>query len=120
MTREEFLKEYRTLVKRNEKAAQQNERAAASNERSANTMVGVIKAEREIIVHQHNLTDDLMGAISGLNELSKGFSFLLNQTSIKLMEKNIHQLIGEYETQQERGKQFEPGVPKEILNGVGK
>ena len=113
MNREEHLKQYEALVKRNEKAA-------ASMEHSAQTMVSVVKAEREIVKHQYALGDDLMGAISGVNELSKGFAVLLNRTSIKLMEKNIHQLIDEHQTEQENGKGFEPGIPKKILSGVGK
>jgi hypothetical protein len=112
MTKEEHLKQYEILVRRHEKAA-------ASMEHSANTMVGVIKAEREITKHQYALVDDLMGAISGVNELSKGFAFLLSQTSVKLMEKNIHQLVDEHKEQEERAKKFSPGVPKEVLKKAG-
>ena len=112
MTKEKFLQDLDILVTR-------NERAAASMEHSAQTMVSVVKAEREIVKHQYALVDDLMGAISELNELSKGFSFVLNKTSIKLMERNIHQLIDEHKVERKNGKQFEPGVNKEILSKAG-
>ena len=113
MTKEKHLKQYEALVERNEKAA-------ASMEHSAQSMVSVVKAEREIVKHQYKLIDGLEEAISGVNELSKGFAVLLNRTSIKLMSKNIHQLIDEYQTEQENGRGFEPGVPRKILNGVDK
>ena len=112
MTKEKHLKQYEALVER-------NEAAAASMDHSAKTMISVVKAEREIVKHQYALVDDLMGAISGVNELSKGFAVVLNQTSIKLMEKNIHQLIDEHKAQRKNGKQFESGVNKEILSKAG-
>ncbi len=98
---------------------ERNERAAASMDHSAKTMISVVKAEREIVKHHGALTDDLMDAISGVNELSKGFAVVLNQTSVKLMERNIHQLIDEHKANQENGKKFEPGVNKEILSKAG-
>ena len=105
MNKEQHLKEYRRLVERNEKAA-------ASFECSAQMMADIVKAQREITEHQEDLAGDL-------NELSKGFALLLNRTSIRLMEKNIHQLVDEHKEQEERGKKFNPGVPKKILKKAG-
>lgn len=98
MTREKFLQDYEELVRRNERAARNME---------------------ESVLHIHAQMDDLMGAISGLNELKKGFAVLLNQASIKLTEKHIHEMIADFEAARERGKQFEPGVPREVLSKVG-
>ena len=113
MTKEEHLKQYEALVERNEKAS-------ASMEHSSKTMGSVVKSEREIVKHHYALIDDLMGAIAGVNELSKGFAVVLNQTSIKLMERNIHQLVDEHKANQENGKKFEPGIPQDILKRVDK
>ena len=98
MTKEKFLLEYDLLVNRNERAARNME---------------------ECVLHIHAQMDDLMGAISGVNELSKGFATLLNQTSVKLTEQGIHEMIADFEAARERGKKFSPGVPKEVLKKVG-
>ena len=110
MTRKEHLEEYRKLVKRSELAA---DRIELTSDRNTKNM-------EEFIKHTNALMDDLMGAIAGVNELSKGFAVLLNQTSIKLLSKNIHQLIDEHKTNQENGKKFEPGIPQDILKRVDK
>ena len=96
MTKEKFLLEYDLLVNRNERAARNME---------------------ECVLHIHAQMDDLMGAIHQVDNLKRAFAFLLNQTGIKLLSKDIHKMIEEHEQQQENG--FDPGVPKKILSGVG-
>ncbi len=110
MTKEEFLDQYKALVERGERVAH---RIELTSDRNTKNM-------EELIKHTNALMDDLMGALAGVNELSKGFAVLLNQTSIKLLEENIHQLIDEHKTNQENGKKFEPGIPQDILNRVDK
>ena len=90
------------------------------HEKVVDRLEKLLPTAEKLALHLNAQTDDATSLIFQLLELNRGLAFLLNQTSIKLMEKNIHQLIGEYETTQERGKHFDPGIPKKILNGVGK
>lgn len=109
VTREKFLQEYRALTEENKRTAEVNKR--------------VVSRLKSMLLHANKQTDELMGAIYHLNELSKGFAFLLNRTSRAITEKAIWDEIEKYEAKMERSKFFYPGypgVPKKVVEQGGK
>jgi len=80
-----------------------------------------LKTVTEHAFHLKAQTEDATELIAELQELKRGFAFLLNRTSRAITEKAIWDQLDKFEKEEERRKHFRNnspgGVPRKVLDG---
>ncbi len=75
-----------------------------------------LKLALEVALANDRVADKLRELTERQKELTEMFAFLLDKTSLKLTEKQIHEMIVEYEREQRRRKNTNIGVLRKVLN----
>ncbi len=75
-----------------------------------------LKLALEVALANDKVADKLLKLTERQKELAEMFAFLLDKTSLKLTEKQIHEMIEEYEREQRRRKKTNIGVPRKGLS----